>query len=136
MGFFRRIFSFSCVFRTQVNNNSKAKILGQALDDATEKLLENKKGPSRKAGELDNRGSHFYIALYWAQALASQNEDADLKAEFTPLAKRLAENETSIVNELNDIQGQPADIGGYYQPNEDLITQVMRPSKTFNTILN
>ena len=121
---------------SQVNNNSKAKILGQALDDATEKLLENKKGPSRKAGELDNRGSHFYIALYWAQALASQNEDADLKAEFTPLAKRLAENETSIVNELNDIQGQPADIGGYYQPNEDLITQVMRPSKTFNTILN
>ncbi len=121
---------------SQVNNNPKAKVLGQALDNATEQLLDNRKGPSRKAGELDNRGSHFYIALYWAQELANQNEDAELKAEFAPLAQRLAENETSIVNELNAVQGQPADIGGYYEPNEDLINQVMRPSQTFNTILN
>ncbi|KAA5821988.1 NADP-dependent isocitrate dehydrogenase [Algibacter amylolyticus] len=119
-----------------VNNNAKAKVLGKTLDDATDKLLENSKGPSRKAGELDNRGSHFYIAMYWAQELANQNDDADLKAEFTPIAKQLVENENTIVKELNDIQGKPADIGGYYEPNEDLINNVMRPSKTFNAILS
>ncbi|MEP3836101.1 MAG: NADP-dependent isocitrate dehydrogenase [Algibacter sp.] len=120
---------------SQVNNNAKAKVLGKTLDDATDKLLENSKGPSRKAGELDNRGSHFYIAMYWAQELANQNDDAELKAEFTPIAKQLAENENTIVKELNEIQGKPADIGGYYEPNEDLINNVMRPSKTFNAIL-
>ncbi|SFD38242.1 NADP-dependent isocitrate dehydrogenase [Algibacter pectinivorans] len=119
-----------------VNNNAKAKVLGKTLDDATDKLLENSKGPSRKAGELDNRGSHFYIAMYWAQELANQNDDADLKAEFTPIAKQLVENENTIVKELNGIQGKPADIGGYYEPNEDLINNVMRPSKTFNAILS
>jgi isocitrate dehydrogenase len=120
---------------SEVNNNAKAKILGETLDDATEKLLENKKGPSRKAGELDNRGSHFYLAMYWAQELASQNKDEALKAEFTPIAQQLADNEATIVKELNDIQGKPTDIGGYYEPNETLINKVMRPSNTFNTIL-
>ncbi|TBM99782.1 NADP-dependent isocitrate dehydrogenase [Hyunsoonleella flava] len=121
---------------SEVNNNAKAKILGEALDDATEKLLENKKGPSRKVNELDNRGSHFYLAKYWAQELASQNEDADLKAEFSTIARALEDNEEKIIKELIDIQGKPADIGGYYEPDEDLINQVMRPSKTFNAILN
>ncbi|MCL4133567.1 UNVERIFIED_CONTAM: hypothetical protein GTU68_051750 [Idotea baltica] len=120
---------------SDVNKNPKAKILGETLDDATDKLLENKKGPSRKAGELDNRGSHFYIALYWAQALANQNKDADLKAEFTPIAKALAANEAVIVKELEVIQGKPVNIGGYYEPNEALINKAMRPSKTFNSIL-
>ncbi|GAL68641.1 isocitrate dehydrogenase [Jejuia pallidilutea] len=121
---------------SEVNNNAKAKILGKALDDATDKLLENKKGPSRKAGELDNRGSHFYLAMYWAQELAKQNEDADLKAEFSKIAKALEDNEEKIVTELIEIQGHPTDIGGYYEPDEDLTNKVMRPSKTFNSILN
>ncbi|MDG1729597.1 MAG: NADP-dependent isocitrate dehydrogenase [Algibacter sp.] len=120
---------------SEVNNNIKAKILGETLDDATDKLLENKKGPSRKVGELDNRGSHFYLALYWAKELANQNKDAALKAEFKPIAKQLADNEDAIVKELNDIQGQATDIGGYYEPNEALINSVMRPSETFNAIL-
>ncbi|OEJ98785.1 isocitrate dehydrogenase (NADP(+)) [Flavivirga aquatica] len=120
---------------SEVNNNPKAKVLGAALDDATEKLLENKKGPSRKVKELDNRGSHFYIALYWAQELAKQTEDADLKDEFTAIAKQLADNETVILNELNSIQGNTINIGGYYEPKEALINEAMRPSKTFNTIL-
>ncbi len=121
---------------SQVNDNAKAKLLGDALDEATEKLLENKKGPSRKAGELDNRGSHFYIALYWAEALAAQTKDEALRAEFSEMAKELAENEATIVAELNDIQGNPVDIGGYYEPKEDLINEAMRPSKTLNSILN
>ena len=120
---------------SEVNNNAKAKILGQTLDDATDKLLENRKGPSRKSGELDNRGSHFYLAMYWAQELANQNIDEALKAEFAPIAKQLADNEQAIIKELNDIQGKPTDLGGYYEPNEALINQVMRPSETFNTIL-
>ncbi|GAA3620961.1 NADP-dependent isocitrate dehydrogenase [Flavivirga jejuensis] len=120
---------------SDINNNAKAKILGETLDDATDKLLENKKGPSRKAGELDNRGSHFYLAMYWAQELANQTKDADLKAEFTPIAKQLADSEIDIVKELHDVQGSATDIGGYYEPNETLINEVMRPSKTLNSIL-
>lgn len=120
---------------SNVNNNPKAKILSETLDDATEKLLENKKGPSRKAGELDNRGSHFYLAMYWAQELANQDKDKDLKAEFTPIAKQLKDNETIIIDELNKIQGKPTNIGGYYEPDETLINQVMRPNNTFNSIL-
>ena len=120
---------------SDVNNNTKAKILSETLDDATEKLLENKKGPSRKAGELDNRSSHFYLAMYWAQELANQNKDEKLKEEFSTLAKQLADNETAITNELIEIQGKSANIGGYYEPNETLINQVMRPSKTLNSIL-
>jgi isocitrate dehydrogenase len=120
---------------SKVNNNAKAKILSETLDIATEKLLDNRKSPSRKVGELDNRGSHFYIALYWAQELANQNLDQDLKTEFTAIANQLEANEDKIVSELNEIQGKPTDIGGYYEPNENLINEVMRPSKTFNSII-
>ncbi|SEA56638.1 NADP-dependent isocitrate dehydrogenase [Bizionia paragorgiae] len=120
---------------SEVNNNPKAKVLGDALDDATEKLLENKKGPSRKAGELDNRGSHFYLAMYWAEALANQTKDAELKAQFESIAKELQANESKIVSELNEIQGHAVELGGYYMPNEELIVNAMRPSKTLNTIM-
>jgi isocitrate dehydrogenase len=120
---------------SEANHNKKAKILGETLDDATSILLETRKGPSRNVGELDNRGSHFYLAKYWAQELANQNEDATLKDEFTTLAKLLSDNETTIVNELNEVQGHAVSIGGYYKPNETLINQVMRPSKIFNEIL-
>ncbi|WP_223552231.1 NADP-dependent isocitrate dehydrogenase [Aestuariivivens sp. NBU2969] len=120
---------------SDVNNNAKAKVLSETLDEATEKLLENKKGPSRKAGELDNRGSHFYLAMYWAQELANQNKDQVLKEEFTTIAKQLTDNESVIVNELNNIQGNPVSIGGYYEPNDALANQVMRPSKTLNSII-
>ena len=120
---------------SEVNNNSKAKVLGEALDDATDKLLENKKGPSRKVNELDNRGSHFYLAMYWAQELANQTKDTSLKAEFTAIAKQLTDNETKIISELNTIQGNTVNIGGYYEPEEDLINKAMRPSKTLNSII-
>ena len=118
------------------NKNAKAQILADTLDDATGKLLDNGKSPSRKAGELDNRGSHFYLALYWAEALANQSENADLKTEFAAVFKQLANNEVTIVNELNKIQGNSVNIGGYYEPNEKLLTDAMRPSKTLNSILN
>lgn len=120
----------------EVNSNENARILGETLDEATEKLLENRKSPSRKAGELDNRGSHFYLAMYWAQELAKQSKNADLKTAFEPIAKQLTDNETTIVSELNDIQGQPVDIQGYYEPNETLTSDAMRPSKVLNDILN
>jgi isocitrate dehydrogenase len=116
-------------------NNSKAILLAQTLDDATEKLLENKKGPSRKVLELDNRGSHFYLALYWAEALATQTQDELLRNRFTPIAKSLAENEEKILSELNSAQGSPVDIDGYYWPDEGKVVNEMRPSKTFNSIL-
>lgn len=119
---------------SEVNNNAKAKILGETLDNATETLLENKKGPSRKAGELDNRGSHFYLALYWAQELANQNEDSDLKEEFSTIAKSLKDNEAKIIEELITIQGKATDIGGYYVPTE-AADAIMRPSDTFNAII-
>ncbi|WP_339625917.1 NADP-dependent isocitrate dehydrogenase [uncultured Winogradskyella sp.] len=120
----------------EVNNNKKAQILGEALDNATEKLLENKKGPSRKVKELDNRGSHFYIALYWAEALSNQNNNTELKQEFSEIFKNLSANEAKILDELNAIQGKPVDINGYYYPNEKLVSNAMRPSKTLNSILN
>lgn len=119
----------------ETNSNSKAKILAETLDDATDKLLDNKKGPSRRTGELDNRGSHFYLAMYWAQALASQTKDADLKAQFTPIADKMAANETAIVSELNSVQGKEALIGGYYEPTDNLADAIMKPSTTLNTIL-
>jgi len=121
---------------SQVNNNPKAAVLGETLDDATDKLLENKKGPSRKCGELDNRGSHFYLALYWAQELANQNKDTELKDRFTSIANELTSNEAKIVSELNDIQGDSVNIDGYYEPNEELTSSAMRPSSTLNNILN
>ncbi len=116
-------------------NNPKAKILGDTLDDATTKLLENTKSPSRKVNELDNRGSHFYLALYWAQELANQNKDGELKAQFEVVAADLAAKEEEIVNELNEVQGQSMDIGGYYFPNPQLASKAMRPSTTFNAII-
>ena len=117
-------------------NNEKARVLSEALDEATEKLLQNKKGPSRKVNELDNRGSHFYIALYWAEALANQNKNADLKYEFTGIFKNLQAKETDILEELNTIQGHSVDIAGYYYPDEVLTSNAMRPSQTLNSILN
>ena len=120
---------------SDVSGNAKAKVLGAALDIATEKFLDEGKSPSRKAGELDNRGSHFYLALYWAQALAEQDDDAELKSQFAGLAEKLAQNETAIVKELNDVQGKPVDIGGYYLPDEAKISAAMRPSKTLNDLL-
>lgn len=119
-----------------VNNNEKAKVLSETLDDATEKLLINRKSPSRKVMELDNRGSHFYLALYWAEALASQSKDEDLRNEFAQIYKRLNDNEAKIVDELNSVQGQSMDIGGYYAPDEALASEAMRPSSTLNDILN
>lgn len=116
-------------------NNSKALVLADALDKATELLLNNDKGPARKVGELDNRGSHFYLALYWAQSLAAQDKDPQLKAAFTQLAKDLTENEAKIVGELAAVQGKSVDIGGYYFPNEDKVSKVMRPSATFNKLM-
>ena len=119
----------------EAKNNPKAQILADSLSDATEKLLLNKKSPSRKVGELDNRGSHFYLALYWAEALANQDKDLELKQRFTPLAKTLAEHEDTIVKELNEVQGKPVDLKGYYLPDDTAVTQVMRPSSTFNEAL-
>ncbi|WMI67644.1 NADP-dependent isocitrate dehydrogenase [Mangrovimonas sp. YM274] len=117
-------------------NHPKAQVLADTLDNATEKLLENKKGPSRKVNELDNRGSHFYLAMYWAQALAAQTTDADLQAVFAPIAQALTDNETNIVSELNEVQGHAVSIGGYYEPSFELASKVMRPSETFNNIIN
>jgi isocitrate dehydrogenase len=117
------------------NGNARAKILAQTLDAATGRLLDNDKGPSPKTGQLDNRGSHFYLAMYWAQALAAQDEDKELAARFAPLAKTLADNEMKIVGELNAAQGHPVDIGGYYQPDREKTAAVMRPSATFNATL-
>lgn len=121
---------------SNANNNSKAKVLADTLDKATEKLLENGKSPSRSAGELDNRGSHFYLALYWAEALANQNEDIQLKTQFAPIAKEMRQNELKIVNELNSVQGKPISIGGYYKPDDVLVSNAMRPSKTLNNIID
>jgi isocitrate dehydrogenase len=115
--------------------NRKAQILAKALDDATGKLLDNNQSPSPKTGELDNRGSHFYLALYWAQELAAQKDDAELAARFAPLAKALAENEQKISAELTSVQGKPADIGGYFLADPEKISAVMRPSATFNAAL-
>ncbi len=117
------------------NNNNKAKILAKTLDSATGKLLENRKNPSTKTGELDNRGSQFYLAMYWAQELAAQTEDKELQSKFAALAKGMTENEKKIVGELSEIQGKPVDIGGYYKPDVNKMNAVMRPSATYNTLL-
>tara|TARA_R110001592_G_scaffold177076_2_gene417228 strand:- start:25734 stop:27962 length:2229 start_codon:yes stop_codon:yes gene_type:complete len=116
--------------------NEKAKILARTLDQATTLFLENDKSPSRKSGELDNRGSHFYLALYWAQALVAQNDDLELKEKFAPLAKYLADNEEKILSELNTTQGHHVDIGGYYHPDIEKITKAMRPSDTLNKAID
>ena len=119
----------------QVFNNQKALVLSETLDEATEKFLENDKSPARKIGQIDNRGSHFYLAFYWAQALAKQTKDAELKAIFTPIAEELTNNEAKINEELIAAQGKAQNIGGYYHPNFELTEKAMRPSITFNTIL-
>jgi isocitrate dehydrogenase len=116
-------------------DNPKALVLAATLDKATGQFLDNNKSPSRKVGNIDNRGSHFYLALYWAQALAEQNDDAALKAQFAPLAKTLAENEAKIVAELNAVQGKPVDIGGYYHADAELTRKAMRPSETLNAAI-
>lgn len=116
-------------------NNPKALVLSKTLDQATGQFLDNNKSPSRKVGNIDNRGSHFYLAMYWAQALAAQTEDAALQAQFATLAKTLTEKEATIVAELNAVQGKPVDIGGYYHANAELISKAMRPSATFNAAI-
>jgi isocitrate dehydrogenase len=119
----------------QTDDNKRPQILADALDQATGRLLEENKSPSRKAGELDNRGSHFYLALYWAQALADQSDDSELAAQFKPFSDELAKNEEKIVEELNAVQGEPVDVGGYYRPDLEKVTAAMRPSQTFNDAL-
>lgn len=116
-------------------SNAKVLVLARCLDQATGKFLDNDKSPSRKVNELDNRGSHFYLALYWAEALAAQTEDADLQALFAPIAQQLSQHESQIIKELADAQGSPVDLGGYYQPDPARTTAAMRPSAAFNAIL-
>jgi isocitrate dehydrogenase len=125
----------SLEFVGEQTGNAQARVLAQALDQANGKVLDNNRSPARKVGELDNRGSHFYLALYWAQALAAQDDDAALKATFAPLATALADNEATIVAELNGAQGKPVDIGGYYHPDMAKVSRAMRPSETFNAAL-
>ena len=120
---------------SESNGNAQAGVLATALDAATGQLLDNGKSPSRKVMELDNRGSHFYLALYWAQALAAQDDDAQLKATFAPLAEALSAKESQIVEELNSAQGAAVELGGYYFPDEALVAKSMRPSATFNEVL-
>lgn len=118
-----------------ITNNAKAKVFAKTLDQANGKFLDENKSPGRAAGELDNRGSHFYLALYWAQALAAQTEDATLQAQFAPVAKTLTENETKIVDELKAASGKPVDLGGYYRPDVAKASAALRPSATFNAVL-
>ncbi|MFQ5579693.1 MAG: NADP-dependent isocitrate dehydrogenase [Nitrospiria bacterium] len=120
----------------KASNNPKAETLAKTLDQATGKFLRSNKSPSRKVGELDNRGSHFYLTLYWAQALAEQDGDQDLQAQFAPIAKQLGENEAKIVEELNAAQGRSVDLGGYYRPDDEKAESSMRPSNTLNAIVN
>ena len=120
---------------SQKFNNAKAQVLAETLDQANARILENNKSPARKVGEIDNRGSHFYLALYWAQALAAQTKDKDIQARFTSLAKALTENEAKINAELIAAQGKPVDLGGYYHPDFDKTSKAMRPSATFNAAL-
>jgi isocitrate dehydrogenase len=120
----------------EVYENGRAKLLADTLDQAIGQYLENDRSPSRRVNELDTRGSHFYLALYWAEALANQTQDPELHVRFTGVAQKLAANENKIVQELNDAQGHPVDIGGYYHPNDDVATKAMRPSATLNTIID
>jgi isocitrate dehydrogenase len=118
------------------SGNAKALVLARALDRANSDVLENDRSPQRKVGQIDNRGSHFYLALYWARALASQEQDRDLQAAFIPVARELEQNQDRIVSELNGVQGTPVDIGGYYHPDSGLVSRAMRPSRTFNSVVD
>jgi isocitrate dehydrogenase len=122
-------------FLGEKTGNARAALLGRTLDEATGRLLEEGKSPARKVGQLDNRGSHFYLALFWAQALAAQTDDPDAAALFSALAKRLAADEETIVAELNGVQGSPVDLGGYYYVDKAKTDAVMRPSASFNAAL-
>jgi isocitrate dehydrogenase len=115
--------------------NTRAQVLADTLDRATGRFLDENKSPARRVGQIDNRGSHFYLALYWAQELAAQTDDADLAAQFSKLAETLAANEEQIAGELLAVQGSPVDLGGYYRPDPAKTTAVMRPSATFNEAL-
>ena len=119
----------------EVHDNSHARVLGETLDRATGTFLDENKSPARKVGSIDNRGSHFYLALYWAQELARQDDDSELAAAFKGLAETLAENEQTINDELIAVQGHPVDLGGYYRPDAEKVSSVMRPSQTFNDAL-
>jgi isocitrate dehydrogenase len=125
--------SFEHLART--TGNARAQILADTLDRATATLLNENKSPARRLGQIDNRGSTFYVALFWAEELAAQTQDTALAQAFTPLAKALRNNETAIAEELLSVQGHPVDLGGYYRPNDEKTTAVMRPSKTFNETL-
>ena len=118
------------------SGNEKALVLARALDEANAQILEHDRSPQRKVGELDNRGSHYYLAQYWARTLASQTVDTDLRSTFGPIADELERNESIIVAELNGAQGTPIDIGGYYRPDPALATRAMRPSGTLNAIIS
>jgi isocitrate dehydrogenase len=120
----------------EVYQNQKAKLLADTLDQAIGQYLDNQRSPSRRVKELDTRGGHFYLALYWAQALAQQAQDPELQARFTRVAQQLSANEDRIVQELNDAQGHPVDIGGYYLPNDELAARALRPSATLNAIVD
>ena len=120
----------------ETDDNPRTPILGDALDRATEKVLNEGRSPSRKVGEIDNRGGHFYLTMYWARELADQTEDRELAEIFTPVAEQLEEAEDTITRELLDVQGSPADLGGYYWPDEEKVTAVMRPSATFTRIVD
>ncbi len=125
----------SLKFLADQKDNAKAAVLGKAVDAATQGILDNNKSPSRKVGEPDNRASHYYFALYWAQALASQSDDAALAEHFAPLAEKLAANEDKIMAELAEVQGKPVDLGGYFHSDPAKTEAVMRPSATLNAII-
>jgi isocitrate dehydrogenase len=120
----------------RATGHAKAKVFAETLHKANTKFLDSDKSPSRKVGELDTRGSHFYLTLYWAEALAAQTQDPELRARFSKVAGQLAENEAKIVAELKAAQGRPVDIGGYFRPNPELASKAMRPSPTFNAIVD
>jgi isocitrate dehydrogenase len=126
----------SLEFLAQKTDNATAALLADTLDRATGSVLDENRSPKRKVHELDNRGSHFYLALYWAQELAGQTTDTALAARFAPIAEALAADEEAIVGELNAVQGAPVDMGGYYQPDDELVTAAMRPSARFNAIID
>jgi len=126
--------SFEHVYST--GKNAKAALFAETLDQAIGKFLENGKSPSRKVGELDTRGSHFYLALYWAQSLAAQEKDKEMRDRFARVAKELGDHEAKIIEEMTSAQGRPADIGGYYRPDAEKTNAAMRPSATFNKIID
>jgi len=120
----------------QTQGNAKAMILAETLDEATAKFLDNDKSPARRVGSIDNRGSHFYLAMYWAEALANQTKDAELQAKFAPIAKAMIENEVKINEELIEAQGKAQAVDGYYQTNAEATEKAMRPSVTLNAIVD